>query len=197
MRHTSAASLCCRSRSVLLCPFRLGLVNQLLLVLVLLVRGSGLVAGGDRPLVRETVEEAQTEGSIAKDLYNCRVSTSYCMFCVGGNGRFGRRDVVVWRDKERLGRNSLGDAQTYVDSGGGRHDEKCLRTRLLSGWIWAMGRTARGSAMAGNWPGCKGAAVDSTEVKFWSEKPPVGREKPQIFRSPGTRALCSAAMAGP
>lgn len=62
---------CCRDWGVLLCVLGLGLVYQLLLLLVLVLRVLSSLCGGDGALVGEAVEHAKGEGGPPEDVDSC------------------------------------------------------------------------------------------------------------------------------
>lgn len=102
---------CCRNRAVLLCVLGLGLVYQLLLLLVLVLRVLSSLCGGDGALVGEAVEHAKGEGGPPEDL---EVDQSDLRRQTRANC------TRAWRDRGRCGKAAVGHCEdktaTYVDS---------------------------------------------------------------------------------
>jgi hypothetical protein len=100
-----------------LCVGLLGLGDQLLLVLVLVLGGGGALRRRDCPLVVEAVEDTEAEGRVSEDLEAGGKAGVSCLFLVEvlfskarpGLGGVGRAEV------------RCGDGGTHVDSGRGRH----------------------------------------------------------------------------
>lgn len=147
-KQLTSSALCRRRRGGLLgLGVRLlGLGDQLLLVLVLVLGGGRALRRRDCPLVVEAVEDAEAEGRVSEDLEAGRgeAGVSWVGLGLGASFSTGPGGAEV-----RCGGD--GDGGTHVDSGCGRHFDQAGYCRNAP--IASCSRGQDG-VPAVNWGGC-------------------------------------------